>query len=481
MVKILLLLWMGSSLAFARDYKLPPPKPLPSSSALQQLQQVSKGISKLSVHASQAIVFVSVSKTIRGRPFGEIDPFEFFFGPQYRQRQPERKQKGLGSGFFVDLEKGYVVTNNHVIEGADEISLKLANGKVYQGKVIGRDESTDVAVVRINDDDFDRKGIKALSLGTSQSTEVGEIVIAVGAPFGLESSVSLGVLSARGRGNLDITDVGNFLQTDAAINPGNSGGPLLNSQGEVIGMNTAIYSRSGGSAGIGFAVPAELVARIVVQLINHGSFVRGYLGVTLQPLTPDVATALGLSEDAEGAIVAYVFPDTPAKKAGLEDGDVIVKVGGKATPTYKDVMNAIGINGPGTTVEIEFFRKGKKKSAKILLGSYPSSANAPKIPSAKEAESLAGLNLEEFNPKVKSYSEWKQTFALSSSRGLLVTGVAPNSAAEAAGIRQGDLLLKADGQTLHSVSQFEKLFKKKSKILIQLERQGQYSFASIRK
>ena len=232
------------------------------SSNIKALQQMSEGISELAANANKAVVFVSISKTIKGMPFGEINPFEFFFGPQFRGhprgQAPERKQKGVGSGFIIDLKKGLILTNNHVIEGADEISLKLANGETYDGKVLGRDKNTDVAVVKIKDKKYNRKGLGVLNLADSKKTKVGQFVIALGAPFGLEASLSFGVISALGRGNLQITNLGNFIQTDAAINPGNSGGPLLNMDGQVIGINTAIYSRSGSSAGIGFAVPAAL-------------------------------------------------------------------------------------------------------------------------------------------------------------------------------------------------------------------------------
>lgn len=475
----------GMILAFSHPlmaYELPDPKPIEGSSNLQYLQRISSGISELASKASNAIVFVSVSKTIKGQPFGEIDPFEFFFGPQYRHRRPEKKQKGLGSGFIVDLNKGYIITNNHVIDGADEISIKLANGSTYDGKVLGRDKNTDVAVVQIKDKNFKRKGLAQLTLGNSDDVKVGEMVIALGAPFGLESSLSFGVLSARGRGNLNITTLGNFMQTDAAINPGNSGGPLLSTSGEVIGMNTAIYSRSGSSAGIGFAVPSKLVRSIASQLIGKGKVSRGYLGVRLQPLDEDMALGFGLDEDAEGIIVSYVQPDAPASKAGLKDGDIITAVNGKKVADPSELTNAIGLLPPGSKIKVSYFRDGRKRTATAVLSSYPEDlqANLSKH-SDKPYNDTAGLRLGTFNSDIQNYSQIKSRYKLTSESGLLIKGVAPGSKAEAAGLRPGDLILKMNRKRISSISEFSKIYAKSKKALIHIERQGDFLYASIKK
>lgn len=464
-------------------YNFPEPEPpKPSSETVRAFHQMSKGVAELAGSASKAIVFVSVSKTLRGRPLGEVDPFEFFFGPQYRNRRPERKQKGLGSGFFVDLDKGYVITNNHVIEGADEISLKLANGKVYDAKVLGRDQNTDVAVVQIKDEDYEKKGLTDLKLGDSDILKVGEFVLALGAPFGLESSISFGVLSARGRGNLNITTLGNFLQTDAAINPGNSGGPLLNSVGQVIGMNTAIYSRSGSSAGIGFAVPSNLVRKIASQLINHGDVSRGYLGVRLQPLDKDMAVAFDLPEGTEGVLVAYVQPGTPAAKAGLQDGDVIVKVDNLDVKSQSDLTNAIGLKPPGTKVNVTYYRQGKLKTASAKLADFPKSDQISRNQPREQKNKTAGLTLKAFHPNAPEYKKLKNKFNLTSSRGLVVLHVSQGSKAFNAGIQPGDLLLKANHKKLRKLQDFRKTYKSGAgKILVQLERNGDFLFASIRK
>jgi serine protease Do len=478
-------LFLGLVLVFiygtAYAYKLPGSKPMAASDNLLFLQKVSKGISELALKGSKAIVFVSVSKTVRGRPFGEVDPFEFFFGPQYRERRPERKQKGLGSGFFVDLNKGYIITNNHVIEGAEEITLKLANGSTQRAKVLGRDKNTDVAVVQINDKNFNRKGLAVLSLGNSDKIRVGEMVIALGAPFGLESSLSFGVLSARGRGNLNITTLGNFMQTDAAINPGNSGGPLLSASGEVIGMNTAIYSRSGSSAGIGFAVPSNLVRSIAHQLIENGSVSRGFLGVRLQPLDDDISLGFGLPEGTEGIVVVSVQPGAPAAKAGLEDGDVIIAIEGKKVRDPSELTNAIGLLSPGSKVKVTYFRNGKKANVTAILANYPGDLRADKASSGGANRAYAGLKLRAFSKNNADYKRHKELYMLTSNSGLLVLDVALGSSAAAAGLRQGDLILQVNRRILRTPQNFKKIYASSKKLLIRLERGGDFLFASIRK
>ena len=348
------ILLLISPLALA--YELPESQPHHFSAEVALLQSMSKGIAEISAEAKKAIVFVSTSKTVKGNPFGgQMNPFEFFFGPMpYRQgSETERKEKALGSGFLVDLKKGYILTNNHVIDEADEITVKLANDESYSGKVLGRDKNTDIAIIKIKNDKFKRDGLAELTLGDSDKVQVGEFVIAVGAPFGLEASLSFGILSAAQRGNLQITNLGNFLQTDAAINPGNSGGPLLDTRGQVVGMNTAIFSRSGGSAGIGFAVPASLIRKVVPQLIDQGHLNRGYLGVRLtQELDEDINSGLGLSGDAKGALVSFVQEGTPAHKAGLMAGDVITSVEGKKVTNNSDLTNAVGLLPPGKKIKV---------------------------------------------------------------------------------------------------------------------------------
>ncbi len=337
-----------ASPALARTYTLPDaPPPRTDDPALNALEAISRGISRIAETANKGVVLVTTSRAGRG-------------------------QEGLGSGFLVDVDQGYVITNNHVVQGAREVQLKLANGSSYRAKVVGRDERTDVAVVQIKDKDYRRDGLAALALADSEQVKIGDIVVALGAPFGLESSVSFGVVSAVGRGNLNITELGDFIQTDAAINPGNSGGPLLDAKGQVVGMNTAIFSRSGAYNGIGFSVPSRLVREVAGQLIAGGSIERGYLGVELQELTDELQESLHLPDDVRGAVVANVSRSGPARLVGMQPGDVISAVDGMPLKNATALVNTIGLMRPGSEVKLTIYREGKRRETEVRLGEFPS-------------------------------------------------------------------------------------------------------------
>ncbi|MDD9950081.1 MAG: trypsin-like peptidase domain-containing protein, partial [Zetaproteobacteria bacterium] len=281
------------------NYSLPsadtPTKLNTDLSYFKKLAEESKALAKAS---SPALVFVSISKEV-DFGMGMIDPFDLFRGGRGYRRRPPQKQEGMGSGYFIDLERGYVLTNNHVIDGADEITLKVANGKSYSGKVVGTDPNTDIAVVQV-EEGFDKTGLSSFILADSSKVEKGEFVWGMGAPFGLEGSLSFGIISEIGRGSMAITTYGDFLQTDASINPGNSGGPLINVEGKVVGMNTAIFSKSGGDMGIGFAVPSNLVRRVANNLIN-GKSQLGYIGVFFhsKEIDDNMRSALGLGKNVK--------------------------------------------------------------------------------------------------------------------------------------------------------------------------------------
>lgn len=445
----------------------------------QFLQKMSHGISHIANQTNKALVFVSVSKTLKS-PYGTIDPFEFFFGPgQGGRSSPQRekpRQEGLGSGFIVDLENGYVITNNHVIDGADEITLKLANDKTYPAKVLGRDKNTDVAVVQITEKNFDRKGLQELVLDNSERLKVGDFVLALGAPFGLESSLSFGVISALGRGSLEITNFGDFIQTDAAINPGNSGGPLIGMDGRVIGMNTAIYSRSGSSAGIGFAVPANLVRRVATQLINGGSFNRGFIGVSMQDLNDEFREAFDLPKDAHGIIVGQVVNDGPAGKAGIQPGDIIYEVADKDVKKPSDLANIIGLKNPGEKVLVKYYRDGKSKSSSIKVGSWENEDNSSgNQATPEEKEAPFGLSL------VPNTSDTRKKYDASRKNGAFISEVEPNSPAARAGLREGDLILTANGKKISNVGDALKALQDTNRALIRIERNSNFFFVSLRK
>lgn len=476
-------------------YQVPAAPGTSTEENVQLLQKISKGVSAIAKDASKAIVFVSVYKNVQTMPMGMIDPFEFFFGPRGPGGQfpdprdprggggsggggPQRREGGLGSGFFIDLKQGYILTNNHVVSEADEIEVKLANGETYEAKIVGRDPNTDVAVVKVKKDDFNRDGLAQLALANSDRVAVGDFVIALGAPFGLEASLSFGIVSAIGRGNLDITRLGNFIQTDAAINPGNSGGPLIDMYGQVIGVNTAIYSRSGGYNGIGFSVPSNLVRTISEQLINNGRIQRGYLGVLLQPIDDDLQKGLNLPPEVKGgALVARVVDGGPADKGGLESGDVITEVNGQVMKEHSAIVNAIGLMKPGTKVQLRYYRDGKSKNTSITIDKHPDDDRMEDQRSAGRGESKDlpfGLAVTTLSSSLRSQ------YRLESKNGAVITDVQTDSSADRAGLRPGDCILKIDGKKIDNADQVKKLSKGKSRLLVWIERSGEFYFVTLR-
>ncbi|MDE3268942.1 MAG: PDZ domain-containing protein [Pseudomonadota bacterium] len=464
-----------------KSLKLPMPKEDGrSSAAMVMLKRISQELATIAEMSRKAIVFVSTSKTI-SMPYGVADPFEFFFGTRRSVPEYKRKHEGLGSGFFIDLKQGYILTNNHVVAEADEITLKLANGEQYDGRVAGRDASTDIAVLEVVDKKFSRKGLRELLLADSSKVVVGELAFALGAPFGLESSLSLGIVSAVGRRDLRITDVSNFIQTDAAINPGNSGGPLLNSSGHVIGLNTAIYTRSGGYNGIGFAVPSNLARRVAEQLVSDGHVQRGYLGVRLQTLDDNLRNSLRLPRKVGGVLVSQVVANSPAAKAGFEPGDVIVAVNNRRLKDSSDLRSTIGLLKPGTKAKVSIYRDGRSKNLFVTIGGYNEQlADSGKRGGAakKQAHPQLGMSLKPVNDNLR------RLYGFESTKGLVVTDIVPNSPAARAGLREGDVLVSVDGKTISSQNSFQNLikkYKKSSKLpLIRVERQRYFFYISLR-
>ena len=493
-------MFFDASATASGNYKIPPNQDgFVADENTELLQKISKGVATVSQKANQAIVFVSVYKTVKGMPFGMVDPFDFFFGPggpggqggqggpddrrapQGRQQQ-QRREGGLGSGFFIDLERGYIMTNNHVIQDADEIQLKLANGETYEGKIVGRDRNTDVAVVQVKDKGFNKKGLAQLSFADSDKTSVGDFVLALGAPYGLEASLSFGIVSAVGRGTLDITKLGNFIQTDAAINPGNSGGPLINVKGNVVGMNTAIYSRTGGYNGIGFAVPSNFAKSVAETLINEGKVSRGYVGVGLQPIDQELHKSLNLPKDTTGSLVARIVKGGPAEKAGLEPGDVITAIDGKAVKNDSEVVNAIGLMRPGAAVELTVLRNGKSKVSKIKVERWPNDMETASDP-GQEGDDEApagkigplGLSIAKLSPLMR------EKYKIESEAGLVITDVKPDSPAARAGIQPGDVVLQANGKQVRDTEALKQAIKSGgARTLLRIERSGQFFFVPLR-
>lgn len=388
-------------------------------------------------------------------PFGEQDPFEEFFKKFFGEPRPylERRQRSLGSGLIIS-EDGYIVTNNHVIKDAQDIRVTLWDGKSYKAKVVGRDPKTDLALLKI-----DAKGLPAVEFGDSDSLRVGDWVIAIGNPFGLGHTVTVGIVSAKGRA-LGLGSYDDFIQTDAAINPGNSGGPLVNLKGEVIGINTAILTPIGGNIGIGFAIPSNLTVKVIKRLKKEGKIIRAWLGVYIQAVTPDIAESLGLKKP-EGALVSEVVKGSPAEKAGIKRGDVIVEFEGKKVKSYRDLPLMVSLEPVGKKVKVKVIRDGKERISTVKLAKIPE-----EVEEVKEAERG---KLEEFGIVVKETEE-----------GIKVVDVEPGSPAAFAELQRGDIILEANRKKVRTIDDLKKAIKDVKSVLLLIKRNDRTIFLAMK-
>ncbi|HEY6837690.1 MAG TPA: DegQ family serine endoprotease, partial [Geobacteraceae bacterium] len=402
-------------------------------SSQQAFINVVKGVTPAVVNIS------TVSKKKLVQPFFELSPFFDDFLGEGRQRPQYRRENSLGSGFIINPE-GYIITNDHVIRDAESIQVKLSNESVYSAKVVGSDSKTDIAVIKINS----KEKLPTAVLGDSDKLQVGQWAIAIGNPFGLDRTVTVGVISATGRSNMGIETYENFIQTDASINPGNSGGPLLNVYGEVVGINTAIVA---AGQGIGFAIPVNMAKQIVTQLISKGSVTRGWLGVSIQPVTEEVAQSFGLKK-ARGALVSDVMAGSPAEAAGLRQGDIITAYNGKEIKDPRQLQLAVAETPIGKKVELEVFRDGSTRKLSLTIGNAESAVAAKPKSSQAEAGWL-GLTVEDLpqNKRLRGLS------------GVLVTAVDPSGMAAEAGIQRGDVIVSANQQRIANLSDYAKAMK----------------------
>jgi len=447
----------------------------------QAAKELSSAFSGAAKEAMPAVVSIKIEKTVDVGPMmqfggqeGYNDPFspfgeDFlrkFFGGRLPQRQSPQKryERGQGSGFIISKD-GYILTNNHVVGDVDKIIVELQDGRRFENaKLIGTDPASEVALIKIEGDNF-----PVLPMGDSDKMEIGDWVVAIGNPFGLSETVTVGVISAVGRSNVHIAAYEDFIQTDAAINPGNSGGPLVNLDGQVIGINTAIFSQSGGYMGIGFAIPINMARSIEQQLKAHGKVTRGYLGIYGQDVTSDMQELLQL-KSSQGVIVASVEKDSPADKAGLKSHDVLLEMNGKKIESYDSFRNDIAMFAPDSSVRFLVMRDSKTRQITVALGERP--AEIAQGSSQEQPQSQEALGLEVQN-LTKDLAE---QFGYSLGAGVIVTGVAPGSPAAETGIQPGDLIQSVNRQAVKSVDEFEKAVKgtKDNKLLLLIKR-GEFS------
>ncbi|MHB8729996.1 MAG: DegQ family serine endoprotease [Sulfuricaulis sp.] len=426
-----------------------------------------------------AVVNISTTRVVRSpsAPSALDDPFfRQFFGDQLPHpfHMPrERRENSLGSGVIVSPD-GYIITNNHVIAKADEIKVLLNDKREFTGKVVGTDPKTDIAVVKIN-----AKNLPTIPWGDSDKLEVGEYVLAIGNPFGLNQTVTQGIVSAVGRANVGIADYEDFIQTDAAINPGNSGGALVNVRGQLIGINTAIFSRSGGYMGIGFAVPSDMAHSVMDSLVKNGKVIRGWLGVSIQEVTPDLAKQFGMKE-SRGALVSEVIPNSPAAAAGFKSGDIITAFDGKPVDSPSLLRNVVAQVPVGATVKIEVLRDKKTVTLKAKIVEQHTDVAQPEGETAQgagEDTALSGVEVQNLTPDIAS-----QLGLHAGVTGVVITTVEEGSAAEEAGLQEGDVITEVNRQAVRNIGDFTRLSRKltsKSSALLFVIRHGQRLFVAI--
>ena len=389
------------------------------------------------------------------------DPFfrRFFNVPeghQFRQQTPKKRQQSAGSGVIVDAGDGIVITNYHVIKGADEVQVSLEDGRSFTAEVRGSDSELDIAVLQIEADD-----LVAVPMGNSASLEVGDFLVAIGNPFGLGQTVTTGVASALGRTGLGIEGYENFIQTDASINPGNSGGALVNLRGELVGINTAILAPAGGNVGIGFAIPINMARASMDQILEHGEVKRGQLGIGIQDISPELRDAFELENGQRGVLVTGVSEDSPAEDADVQAGDVIIAVDGEETTSVGQLRSQIGIKSIGEKVRLTVIRDGKEKQIKVRVG---------------EPQELAAVNA-----KLHMLLEGARFEDNPDGRGVVVAGLSPNSIAAYNGLRPGDIILGANRQRVEDLKSFrDALTLSEDSILLHVNRNGHSLYLVIR-
>lgn len=445
-----------------------------SGDAIDFLTKTGEAMAEIAEAVKPSVVNISTTRTIKERPFNPFfeDPFlRRFFGDRFGQPgiPRERKTTSLGSGVIVSPD-GYILTNNHVIKDAEEIKVILPDRREFKGRIIGTDPKTDLAVIKIDAED-----LPTITWGDSDKLKVGEIVLAIGSPYGLTQTVTMGIVSAVGRANVGIAEYEDFIQTDAAINPGNSGGALVNTRGELVGINTAIFTITGGYQGIGFAIPSNMAQIVMDSLIKKGKVVRGWLGVSIQPITPELAQQFHLEEEY-GALVADVIEDSPAEKAGIKRGDVIIEFKGKKIEGPYTLRNIVAGTPPGEVVELKVVRDGEVKSLMVTIGEL--SAELPERGGPMVYKNaLRGVRVQNLTPDL-----FQQLDLPKKIRGVVVTHIEAGSPAETKLI-PGDVILEINRKAIANVEDYEAIVSKikpDESILLLIFRRGSSIFITIR-
>ena len=436
------------------------------------LGKMSQALSEVAEVARPSVVNISTTTTVtmQGSSFGDFfnDPmFRKFFGEG--QAHPRKfKQAALGSGVIVSKD-GYILTNNHVVKGADEIKVILYDKREFKGKVIGADPKTDIAVVKI-----EAKDLPAIKIGQSRLLKPGDVVLAIGNPFGLNQTITMGIVSATGRSNVGISAYEDFIQTDAAINPGNSGGALVNTNGELVGINTAIFSTSGGYMGIGFAIPSDMANAVAQSILKYGKVIRGWLGISIQDLTPEIAKSLGISRE-HGALVTDVMKDSPAEKAGLKRGDLIIAYDGQTVEDTTSLRNMTANTAPGKEADVKVLRNGKEVTLKVLIGEMPEAAKVTRT--VEHHNALSGVSVQEITPGERDALGLPHNV-----KGVIVAEVSETSPASGV-LAKNDVIEEINRKEIRGLKNYEDVASKigaKEDVLLLIYRSGGYIYVTIK-
>jgi len=478
---MMLALGLGGLAVAAADHLMNPPATFKFASADEPASH--SGFAPVVKRVLPSVVTITSSRMVKtgmqGFPGGDDDQippmFRQFFGDngngggQFRMPR-QQKEQGLGSGVIVS-PNGYILTNNHVVDHASTVTVIMPDKHEYKARVVGTDAKTDIAVVKI-----DAANLEPITIGDSDKVQVGDYVLAVGNPFGVGKTVTMGIVSATGRANLGIEDYEDFIQTDASINPGNSGGALVNDRGELVGINTAILANgSEGNQGIGFAVPVSVARNVMDQIIKNGKVTRAYLGVMAQEVTPAIAEAFHEPE-VRGALVGDVTPNSPAQKAGVEKGDIILAINGKPVNSSAELRMHVSLMNPGTTVNVKVFRAGAEKTLPLTLAEMPNETAKNEQPDNKGGEdALQGITVENVSARAA-----RQLGLPATASGVVVTGVDPNSKAAEGGLKRGDVIEEVNHKPVRNTTDFEAAMQNaKDTNLLLVNRQGNTMYLAV--